>query len=265
MNSYTVCIPGRLASTRMPQKLIRNDTGKALMQETIDRVRNCRGANVEVTVDGMALASKLGFNGLIHIPSVEARNGTERVALYTAFDPDRFESVTVNCQADEPLINPRDIETLAQFMHDNPERQIATLVAPLHWNDLENPDVVKAAIATAEEIQHDRHEGRVRHWPDLRLWNCRHFARKCVGVRTPLQKTMHHVGVYAFRTTLLQQWAGDYPCSERAEKEGLEQLAWLDAGFEIAAVEIDEAPEISINTEDDYDKFVRIIQEERAE
>jgi len=88
------------------------------MQETIDRVRNCRGANVVVTVDCQELVSSLTFKGLIFRSQRGARCGTERVALFTRCMPDKFEPVTINVQADEPLINPRDIEKLAQFMHD---------------------------------------------------------------------------------------------------------------------------------------------------
>jgi 3-deoxy-manno-octulosonate cytidylyltransferase (CMP-KDO synthetase) len=263
ITKYTIVVPGRIASTRMQNKLARNDTGKALMQETIDQCRKSCAERVLFTVDSQALASCLeyGPDDMAFITTRECRCGTERVAMYVGAAPDQFAAITVNVQADEPMINPHDIDHLANELHAHPEFSIATLVAPLREDGWNNPDVVKAAIEPYWT------PGTIATPGFIPPTQCTNFQRKvnlhpATGMNAPDYR--HHVGVYAFRTSLLQEWQDfkfAYPDSTRAEKEGLEQLAWLDAGLSILAVDLDHPAPPSVNTPDDYAKFVEIMKE----
>ena len=123
-----IVIPARLESTRLPRKLLLNETGKPLIQHTWEQAKKT-GLDVYVATDSDEIwDTSEGFGAQVMTTTDTCRNGTERVAEVAKdlVDVDVF----VNWQADEPLIEPSWVNDLIDGCHAEPHR-IWSLHAPL--------------------------------------------------------------------------------------------------------------------------------------
>ena len=146
------------------------------------------------------------------------RNGTERVAVVAA----TLRGPVINIQGDLPFLSPDHVDALANSLHRG--SAIATLATPL-VSDPAVPDVVKVVC---------RDDGRALY-----------FSRAPIPLRGPY---LHHVGVYGFAEGILARLSQLPPC-DLETSEGLEQLRWLGAGFDIDVVVVDHA-EPGVDTPD---------------
>lgn len=249
-----IAIPARLASTRLPNKLLLAQTGKPLLAHVIERCLEAatmsRGTLSEVIVacDDEQLASiaaaATGVRAVL--TGSHHRNGTSRIAeavekvgLGTDID------FIVNVQGDEPELAPEAILAVADVLVKSPAVEMATLVVPMPPGTeamKANPAAVKAVIDSA---------GRALY-----------FSRAPVPFdRTPTKPSeplWHlHLGIYAYRRSFLRRFAALPPCPLE-ERESLEQLRALNAGtaIHVAAVPWEWAGK-GIDTPDDYAAFVR--------
>jgi 3-deoxy-manno-octulosonate cytidylyltransferase (CMP-KDO synthetase) len=139
-----VIIPARLASTRLPRKLLRSDTGKTLLQHTYDAVARAGLIRTPIiAVDSEELFAVVKqFGGTAVMTSPLLASGTDRVAAVAESLNDAH--IIVNVQADEPEISPDSIHRLIHQLKDNPDVPMATLAAPLASEaELFNPACVK--------------------------------------------------------------------------------------------------------------------------
>lgn len=225
--SVTICIPARKNSSRMKCKLLRDDTGMPLVLHTASAALKSELADrVFVITDSIdiVLAVDGRSNAEWHVYSKPVWCGTQRIAR--AIDQIPGE-IVVNLQADEPLIVAADVDRLIAEVYRTGD--IVTLVAPLSKMDAGDTNVVKCTLENGI---------------------CTGFSRQAKP------SSMHHVGVYGFTRSILVQ-LGELKQSRRSEKERLEQLAWMDKGFRIRAVKTETAP-LAINTDKDYERFVRL-------
>lgn len=169
--------------------------------------------------------------------------GTQRTSRALAGLPANYADdahVVVSWQADEPEIDPDWVDNLithvSEFSHGfEGDPQVWTMTAPLRAFYLrKQADVVKAIT--------DQH-------PTEHYTRVTDFARN-VGHAPDAR---HHVGIYAMRPEQLAELVA-MPPSTRAIAEALEQLTWIDDGWEMATVHIPRAPR-GINTTDDYRQF----------
>ncbi len=143
-SSTLIVIPARLASTRLPKKLLLAETGKPLIQHTYESARRASLASrVVVATDHESIFNTVkAFGGEACMTDPNANSGTDRVAevasKYTDFD------LFINVQGDEPEIDARSIDLLIQTIASNKDADVATLATPIRdAARLESPNCVK--------------------------------------------------------------------------------------------------------------------------
>ena len=227
-------LPARLASSRLPKKLLTEVAGRPLVVHTLERARRATlvGEVALATADRelAAIARDYGFSVLE--TSDAPRNGTERVWEAVCR---RSDERIVNVQADEVAIDPSTIDAVIEALDRHP---IATAAAPLAEPSDEH--VVKVVT---------RADGMALY-----------FSRAPIPFGGPWRQ---HVGIYGFRREALASCAA-LPPTPGEESERLEQLRWLENGHEIRIVEVSRATP-AINTTRDLDAIRDLLERSPAQ
>lgn len=239
-----IVIPARLASTRLPRKLLLRETGKSLIQHTYEAAQNAaRPAGICVATDHAEIFDEVrAFGGQAEMTSPEAPSGTDRVAEVARRMPEV--DIIVNVQGDEPEIAGSSIDLAIQLLEENPEAVMSTLAMPIRRRrQLKDPACVKVVFDSRGRAMYFSRSviPYPRHWNDALLSS---------NPATFYQ----HVGLYAYRRDFLLQLAS-MPPSPLEQIEKLEQLRVLDAGYAILVGVVGE-PTFGIDTPDDYRAFV---------
>jgi 3-deoxy-manno-octulosonate cytidylyltransferase (CMP-KDO synthetase) len=233
MNAIAV-IPARLASTRLPGKMLREIAGKPLIGRVYEAVRSSPLLDdVIVATDSDEILRVCREHGWkAEITSPKHGSGTERVyEIATRRDAEIY----VNVQGDEPMIRPEHIASLLEVMQ-NPEAQVGTLKTPAAEEDIDNPNAVKVVT---------RANGRALYFSRATI----PFDRD--GIRPRYFK---HLGVYAYRRAALQLFV-KLSESSLEKTERLEQLRFLENGV---AIYVAETPydSIGVDTEEDLQRVI---------
>lgn len=239
-----IVIPARLASTRLPRKLLLRETGRTLIEHTYHAARRAtRPAGVCVATDHVEILDVVrGFGGQAELTDPFAASGTDRVAEIARRRPE-FD-VFVNVQGDEPELAGSTIDRVVQLLNEQPDVPMATLATPIRSREpLHDPACVKVVFDT---------RGRALYFsrspiPHAREWDDRLLAESPAHFH-------QHIGLYAYRREFLLRLA-ELPPSDHERLEKLEQLRVLDAGHPIAVGVVDSATR-GIDTPDDYRAFV---------
>jgi 3-deoxy-manno-octulosonate cytidylyltransferase (CMP-KDO synthetase) len=231
-------IPARLASTRLPRKMLCEIAGETLISRVYRAVRSSPLlSDVIVATDSeeiMAVCREQGWHARMTSPS--HRSGTERV--HEISQTVKAE-VYLNVQGDEPLTRPEHISVLLGLMN-NPGVQVGTLKTVASSADVENPSAVKVVCDVSGQalyfsratIPHDRDGSRPRYFK--------------------------HLGFYAYRKPALDRFC-TLPESFLERSERLEQLRFLENGI---AIQVAETPydTIGVDTEDDLRRVEEILR-----
>jgi 3-deoxy-manno-octulosonate cytidylyltransferase (CMP-KDO synthetase) len=238
-----IVIPARLASTRLPEKLLLKETGKTIVEHTY---RACQKARllkrITVAVDhDRTLQAVQAFGGCAQMTNVDAQSGTDRVAEIARSRPDV--EVFVNVQGDEPEIAGESIDAVFQLLQLDPTADIATLATPIRRRqDLEDPSCVKVVR---------RHDGSAMYFSRSVIPHPRTWDDAALSANPPL--FLQHLGIYAYRRSFLLRIA-EFPVSPMEQLEKLEQLRFLQAGCRIQVGLVDRSPR-GIDTREDYESF----------
>ncbi len=238
-----IVIPARLASTRLPEKLLLSETGKTVLEHTY---RACQAASlpagITVAVDHVRLYDAVTqFGGRAQMTDVNAQSGTDRVAEVARSRPEV--DLFINVQGDEPEIAGASIDAVMQLLLSDPNAKIATLATPIRKRtDLEDASCVKVVRAidgaalyfSRSVIPHPRT------WDDSML-------------RSEPASFLQHLGIYAYRRDFLLQ-LDQMQASDLEQTEKLEQLRFLQAGCRIVVGIVPRSPR-GIDTREDYDRF----------
>ncbi len=241
--SYIV-IPARLASTRLPRKLLLSETGKPLIQHTYEAAQQAaRPLGMCVAADDTEIAEAVrAFGGEACLTDPNAQSGTDRVAEVARRLTDV--EVVVNVQGDEPELSGESIDRVISLLEENPPAVMATLATPIRSRQqLEDPACVKVVFDA---------EGRAIYFSRSVIPHPRQWDESLLAADPPL--FYQHVGLYAYRREFLLRLA-QMPPSALERTERLEQLRVLEAGFPIMVGVIDE-PTVGIDTPNDYRAFV---------
>jgi len=240
-------LPARLASTRLPRKLLLAETGRPLLAHAVERALAARDASqgriarvlVAADCEELAAAARAaGAEAVLTDPN--HKSGTDRVAEAAR---GLSEDVIVNLQADEPEMPAAAVLKLAGLLLDSPDDVMATLAAPLSApEDLEKSNVVKVVLDST---------GHALYFSRAPI----PFARDGWAGRDPCRTALRHLGLYAYRKEFLLAYS-KLPPSALEETEKLEQLRALSAGIRIACAVVDGVPE-GIDTPDGYAAFVK--------
>jgi 3-deoxy-manno-octulosonate cytidylyltransferase (CMP-KDO synthetase) len=231
-------IPARLASTRLPRKMLRELAGKPLIGVVYEAVRSSPLlADVFIATDSdeiMSLCRHHGWKAQMTSPA--HRSGTERVhevSLREAAD------VYINVQGDEPLVRPEQIATLLHVMEDS-AIQVGTLMTPAAEIDISNPNAVKVVTDLS---------GRALYFSRATI----PFDRDRTGSRY-----FKHLGLYAYRKAALDRFI-HLPESPLEKSERLEQLRFLENGIPLY---VGETPydSVGVDTEEDLQRVIGILE-----
>lgn len=257
MTRCQIVIPARLASTRLPEKLLLKAGGKSVLQHTYEAACKVTAADgVIVAVDHERLADEVErFGGRSIMTSPDCASGTDRIAEVASALPDI--DIFVNVQGDEPEIEPSAIELVAKTLDEHPSADIATIATPIRDpGRLDDPACVKIVMAPtdADATGHADAMGQGR---------AVYFSRSPVphprgGIDDVLLQAepphfWHHLGLYAYRRDFLD-WFTNQPASPLEKIEGLEQLRALEAGKAIVVARVERAAP-GIDTKGDFDAF----------
>jgi 3-deoxy-manno-octulosonate cytidylyltransferase (CMP-KDO synthetase) len=240
----TIVIPARLASTRLPHKLLLRETGKPLIQHTYEAASKAtRPTGVLVAADCEEIAAVVrSFGGRVELTSPECASGTDRVAEIARRLPDV--DVLVNVQGDEPEISPGAIDLAVELLERNPQAVMSTLATPLREKaKLDDPSCVKVIFDQ---------RGRAIYFSRAAIPFARNWADSLLTAEPAIY--YQHIGLYAYRRSYLLELA-NLPRPRIEQVENLEQLRVLDAGHTLLVGVIDE-PTIGIDTPEDYRAFV---------
>lgn len=223
-------IPARLASTRLPRKVLREIAGKPLIVHVWEAAKRSPAlADVLVATDSHeVVAACAGFGVPAVLTSAQHPSGTDRVWEVAQ---SRAADVYVNVQGDEPLVTPGHIERLVGPFREHPDTQVSTLKIRLRSDEGENPAVNKVVCAA---------DGRALYFSKYPV----PYDRDGRGV-----ERFKHIGLYAYRAVALDLFHR-LPPSPLELTEKLEQLRFLEHGIPIVVVETDE-PTIGVDTEAD--------------
>ncbi len=230
-------IPARYDSTRLPGKMLIPICGKPLIQWVYERARQARHLDqLVVAADDERIADAVrGFGGNVMMTAKDHPSGTDRVAeAVEAMDA----SAVINIQGDEPLVDPRLIDRLADVMRDG-VWDMATAASPIRDPaDLENHAAVKVVFGQ---------EGHALYFSRSRIPHVRD------GNGEPVDGLhWRHIGIYAYRRSFLELLVQAPPCElELAEK--LEQLRALYIGGRMTVLTTDHTA-LGVDTPDDIPK-----------
>jgi 3-deoxy-manno-octulosonate cytidylyltransferase (CMP-KDO synthetase) len=237
-------IPARLASTRLPRKLLLAETGKPLIQHTWEAARRARLlAEVVIAADSPEFAAAATrFGGHCELTG-DHPSGTDRIAEVVTRSYSDAE-IVVNIQGDEPEIDPQSIDLLVQLLRDHPTVPMSTLATPIRSRDVrDSPSCVKVVLAA---------DGRALYFSRSLIPYCR--DRDLDALLVAENPWFLHLGVYAYRREFLLKLT-KLPVSPLEKLEKLEQLRALEAGAAIQ-VGIIERTAVGIDTPEDYARFV---------
>jgi 3-deoxy-manno-octulosonate cytidylyltransferase (CMP-KDO synthetase) len=235
-------IPARLASTRLPRKVLRDIAGRPMVWHVYDRAQQADAlTDVIVATDAEEVADVCGRLGIPTVmTSSEHRSGTDRVWEVAQQRP---ADVYVNIQGDEPLISPRHIALLVEPFRRRTDTEVSTLKMRATPAECESRTVNKVVCDL---------DGRALYFSKYPV----PFDRDGRGV-----VRYKHLGLYAYRRAALDRFHG-WPPSLLEVTEGLEQLRFLEHGVPIVVVETTEAT-IGVDTEEDL-RAVEAVLRERA-
>jgi 3-deoxy-manno-octulosonate cytidylyltransferase (CMP-KDO synthetase) len=241
--SYVI-IPARLASTRLPRKLLLRQTGKSLIQHTYEAARRAsRPTGICVATDHPAIFDEVrAFGGWAAMTDPQAPSGTDRVAQVARGLSDV--DIIVNLQGDEPELSGASIDLAVQLLEENPDAVMSTLATPIRSRrQLDDPACVKVVFD---------HRGRALYFSRSPIPHARQWDDALLLANPP--HFYQHIGLYAYRREFLLRLA-EMPQSELEQIEKLEQLRVLQSGHPILVGLVNE-PTFGIDTPDDYQAFV---------
>lgn len=245
MTDFTVVIPSRYASQRLPGKALIDIRGKPMIRHVYERACASAAANVVIATDDDRIAEAAeSFGATACMTSAHHQSGTERIAEVADIMDWPDEQVVVNLQGDEPTMPPQLIEQCAALLNDA-TADIATLASPfLSQADFENPNCVKVI---RDNVGHAVYFSRAM-IP---------YARD--GDRDARAVALHHHGIYAYRCGVLRRFVAAEP-SDLEVCEQLEQLRALSLGMTIAVGIPSERPGAGVDVADDLARVAQEVQ-----
>lgn len=251
--SYTIIIPARMHSTRLPGKPLADIAGKPMVVRVAERARLTSASRIIVATDHPDIVKACEEHG---IEAVLTRSdhptGTDRISeVCRKLGLDDGELV-VNIQGDEPLIPPAVVDQVASLLAKKPGCAIATAAHPIaSLEDFLNPNVVKVELnAMGQAMTFSR---APLPWP--------RDAFKAAEKRLPEGfSALHHIGLYAYRVRFLKEFP-ELPPAPIETTESLEQLRALWNGEQIAVLVLDEALPPGVDTEEDLERVREVYKQ----
>ena len=246
MSGFTVLIPARMASSRLPDKPLADIAGLPMVVRVAQRAAQSSATRVVVAADDARILQACAAHGVeALLTRADHPSGSDRLAEACAQLGLQGDDIVVNVQGDEPLIAPALIDAVAALLPARTEASMGTAAhAIASAADYANPNVVKVVL-DARGLAHYFSRAPIPfardHAPGTAWWQGSGFA--------PLR----HVGIYSYRAGFLRQFPALPPAPTEAI-EALEQLRALWHGHRIAVHLADTAPGPGVDTPEDLER-----------
>ena len=239
---FSVVLPARYASQRLPGKPLADLAGKPLILHACDCARKSGAARVIVATDDARIRETCEQAGVeVRMTAASHASGTDRIAEVVQDLDWSDEELVVNLQGDEPMMPPANIEQVARLLESGAD--MSTLCTPIHDRaEFMNPNVVKVVA-----------DGQGR---------ALYFSRASIpwsrdGDVTNPHEALRHIGIYGYRVGTLKSLSAAPPCDlEKVEK--LEQLRALWLGMSVAVGVAREVPGPSVDTPEDLQRVAAL-------
>lgn len=218
-------IPARFESSRFPGKPLAMIFGKPMIQHVYENASKTVSLNelIVATDDLRIFECVEKFGGKVVMTRNDHQSGSDRCSevLQALIAEKQYFDVTINIQGDEPFVNSEQLRMIIESFEEDSSTEISTLVKKIdQTNELFNPNVVKAVINhKGDALYFSRSPIPFMRDLDQALWIRHHSYYK-------------HIGIYGFRTEVLQKITG-LKKSSLEKSENLEQLRWLENGYQI--------------------------------
>lgn len=247
--SFKIVIPARYASSRLPAKPLLDLGGKPMVVRVAERVADIGADEILIATDHPLVYDAVTAHGWQAAMTREDHpSGTDRIAEVAAIQGWADDTLVVNVQGDEPLIDPESIrKTVADLAQS--QALMGTAAHPLHTADeFFNPNVVKVVCTAAGEALYFS-RAPIPYARDQ-------FAqdKTCLPAGMPV---LRHIGLYAYRVAFLQAYAKLTP-SPLEHYEALEQLRVLWHGYQIKVTELASAPAPGVDTPEDAERMRKL-------
>ncbi len=245
---FVAIIPARYSSSRFPGKPLADIKGKTIIRRVYERTSMVFEHCWVATDDARIESEVRSFGGNVAMTSSDHKSGTDRCAEALGIAEKQSGisfDVVVNVQGDEPFISTEQLATV-KSLFDDPATQIATLVKPFSESeDIFNPNSPKVVISSSG--------------------NALYFSRSVIphlrGVQTSEWQRTHtyykHIGLYAYRSEVLARITR-LPQSVLEKAESLEQLRWIENGYDIK-VGITNSESVAIDTPEDLQRVLDML------
>lgn len=241
-------IPSRYSSTRFPGKPLAMIGGKTMIHRVYERASKAFADVVVATDDQRIYDEVVSFGGRAVMTSENHQSGTDRCAeaakKYSQATGKEFNAV-INIQGDEPFVDPKQLLQLAELFND-PSVEIATLVKQAKTSDeVFSENTAKVIVNNlSQAVYFSRSPIPFYRGKDREQWVSSH-------------KYYRHIGVYAYRTDILQKITL-LPQSSLELAEKLEQNRWIENGYTIKVC-LTDFEGLAVDTPEDLEKILRTI------
>ena len=243
--AFTVIVPARLASTRLPRKPLADIHGVPMVVRVAQRAALSNAFQVVVAADSIEIVQACQAHGVrAMLTQMDHPSGSDRLAEASTLLGLKPHDVVVNVQGDEPLINPELINQVAEFLVQRPTASMSTAAHEIHeLAEFTNPNVVKVVIDQAQLALYFS-RAPIPWWRDG-------FLR---GIQSlPQPAPLRHIGIYAYRVGFLQSFPTLLPAPIETG-EALEQLRALWHGHKIAVHITPDVPGPGVDTPEDLER-----------
>ena len=247
--SYTVLIPARLSSTRLPGKPLADIGGLPMVVRVAQRAALAGAARCVVAADDESIVAACAQHGVqALLTRKDHPSGSDRLAEACEQLGLTGDDIVVNVQGDEPLIDPVLIDAVAKLLHTRPEASMGTAAHPIDTlADYRNPNVVKV-VCDAQNLASYFSRAPIpfsRDHADEEWWKTVTTQNGHAGF-SPLR----HIGIYSYKAGFLKAFPQLTPAPTEA-MEQLEQLRALWHGHRIAVHITPDAPGAGVDTPED--------------
>lgn len=243
--SFTIVIPARFASSRLPGKPLADIAGKPMIERVYACATQSRASRVVVATDDERIVQTVqSFGGEACLTAPDHESGTDRLQEVAEQLKLSDDEIVVNVQGDEPLIPAAVINQVADNLAEHGEASCATLAEPIsRVEDIFNPNVVKVVASSS---------GLALYFSRAPIPWARE-AYQQAPVQTVSDLAQRHIGIYAYRVALLREFVS-WPVAALEATEKLEQLRILANGRHIHVASAVEAVPGGVDTAEDLER-----------
>jgi 3-deoxy-manno-octulosonate cytidylyltransferase (CMP-KDO synthetase) len=241
---FTVLIPARLASSRLPDKPLADIAGLPMVVRVAQRAAQSRASRCVVAADDVRILQACEAHGVpVLLTRTDHASGSDRLAEACTLLGLPDDAVVVNVQGDEPLIEPSLIDAVADELAQRPDCVMSTAAHAIdQMDDFLNPNVVKVVL--------DRHHTALYFSRAPIAWWRDGMADPARRDTLPTPAPLRHIGIYGYRAGFLRQFPA-LAVAPLEQSESLEQLRVLWHGQRIAVHLSAQAPGAGVDTPED--------------